>query len=48
VDSIEFDILDDGTNYERIPPRLLHKVWVVAAAEGDDDLRPLKVLEGGG
>jgi hypothetical protein len=25
-DSVELDTLDNGTNYERIPPRLWHKV----------------------
>jgi hypothetical protein len=44
-DSIELDILDDGAYYERILPRLQHKVRVVT--EGDWDLGPLKVLEGG-
>jgi hypothetical protein len=45
-DSIEFDILDDVADYERIPPQLWYKVQVIAAVEGDGDLRPLKVLEG--
>jgi hypothetical protein len=45
---VELNILDDGTNYERILPRLRHKVWVVAAIECDGDLGPLKVLGGGG
>jgi hypothetical protein len=44
----ELDILDPGANYERIPPRLWHKVWVVAVIEGNGDLRPFKVLRGGG
>jgi hypothetical protein len=43
-DSVELDILNDGANYERIPPRLWHKVRVVTAVEGDGDLRPFKVL----
>jgi hypothetical protein len=47
-DSIKLDILDDGADYERIPPWLLYKVWVVAAVKGDGDLRPFKVLRGGG
>jgi hypothetical protein len=43
-DSVELDILDDGVDYERIPPQLWYNVWVVAAVEGDEDIRPLKVL----
>jgi hypothetical protein len=46
-DSIELDVLDDGANYERIPPRLRHKVRVVTAVEGDGDLGPFKVLRVG-
>jgi hypothetical protein len=45
---VELYILDDGVDYERIAPQLQYKVQVVAAIEGDGDLRPLKVLEGGG
>jgi hypothetical protein len=30
-DSVELDILDDGANYERIPPQLWDKVRVVTA-----------------
>jgi hypothetical protein len=47
-DSVELDILDDGANYERIPPRLRHKVLVVTTVEDDVGIRPLKVLRGGG
>jgi hypothetical protein len=47
-DSVELDILDDGIDYEKIPPRLQHKVRVVTVVKGDGDLRPLKVLNGGG
>jgi hypothetical protein len=47
-DSVELDILDDGVDYERIPPQLWYKVRVVTAVEGDGDLGPLKVLGGGG
>jgi hypothetical protein len=39
-DMIEFDILENGANYERVPPRLWHKVQVVAADKGNGDLRP--------
>jgi hypothetical protein len=38
-DSVKLDILDDGANYERIPPRLWYKVWVVTAVKGDGHLR---------
>jgi hypothetical protein len=41
---MELDILDDGANYERIPPQLWHKVWVVTAVIGNRDLRPFKVF----
>jgi hypothetical protein len=44
---VELDILDDGANYERIPPWLWHKVQVVIAVKGDVDLRPFKVVRGG-
>jgi hypothetical protein len=37
-----------GADNERIPPWLWNKFWVVTAIEGDGDLRPLKVLGGGG
>jgi hypothetical protein len=37
-DSVELDILDDGTDYKRIPSQLWHKVWVVNAVEGNGDL----------
>jgi hypothetical protein len=47
-DSVELDILDNGADIERILPWLPNKVRVVAAVEGDGDLRPLKVLGGGG
>jgi hypothetical protein len=47
-DTVELDILDDGTDYERMPPRLRYKVRVVVAVEGDGDIKPLKVLGGGG
>jgi hypothetical protein len=40
-DMVELDILDDGANYERMPPRLWHKVRVVATVKGDGDLGPL-------
>jgi hypothetical protein len=40
-DSVELDILDDGSNNERVSPRLWNKVRVVAVVEGDLDLRPL-------
>jgi hypothetical protein len=33
--------------YERVPLWLCHKVWVVAAVEGDGDLGPLYVLSDG-
>jgi hypothetical protein len=46
-DLVELGILDDGADYERIPPWLWNKVWVVTAVEGDGDLGPLKVLSGG-
>jgi hypothetical protein len=47
-DSVELDVLDNGVNYDRILPQLWHKAQVVAALEGDGDLRSLKVLKGGG
>jgi hypothetical protein len=47
-DTVELDILDDGADYERMPPRLRYKVWVVVVVEGDGDIKPLKVLGGGG
>jgi hypothetical protein len=47
-DSVELDIIDDGASYERILPQLWYKVWVVAVVEGDGDLRPFKLLGGGG
>jgi hypothetical protein len=47
-DSVELDILDDGADFERIPPWLQYKVWVVTVVKGDGDLGPLKVLRGGG
>jgi hypothetical protein len=37
-DSVELDILDDGADYERIPPQLWHKIRVVATVEGNEDL----------
>jgi hypothetical protein len=37
-DSVELDILDDGTNYERIPRRRWHKVLVVVVVKGNGDL----------
>jgi hypothetical protein len=40
-DSVEFCILDDGADDERIPPRLWHKVRVVTVVKGDGDLGPL-------
>jgi hypothetical protein len=40
-DSDELYILDDGIDDERVPPLLWYKVQVVAAIEGDGDLRPL-------
>jgi hypothetical protein len=46
-DSVELDILDDGADYERISPWLWYKVRLIAAVEGDGDLRLLKVLGGG-
>jgi hypothetical protein len=39
-DSVELNILDDGVDYKRVPPRLWHKVRVVTAIEGNGDLRP--------
>jgi hypothetical protein len=47
-DSVELDILDDGANYETIPPQLSYKVRVVTAVKGDGDLKLFKVLRGGG
>jgi hypothetical protein len=32
-DSIELDILDNGANNERVPPRHWYKVWVVTMVE---------------
>jgi hypothetical protein len=46
--SVELNILYDGAHYQGIPPRLWYKVWVVATVEGNGDLRPSKVLGGGG
>jgi hypothetical protein len=46
--SVELDVLYDWADYQRIPPRLWNKVWVVTAVEGDGDLGPSKVLGGGG
>jgi hypothetical protein len=47
-DSIELDILDNGVNYERIPPWLWHKVGVVTVVKGNGDLEPFKVLRDAG
>jgi hypothetical protein len=47
-DSVELDVLDDGATYERILPRVWHKVQVFTTVEGDGDLEPFKVLGGGG
>jgi hypothetical protein len=46
--SVELNILYDGADYLAIPPRLWYKVWVVTAVESNGDLRPSKVLGGGG
>jgi hypothetical protein len=46
--TVELDIFYDGADYQRIPPRLWNKVRVVAVVEGNGDLRPSKVLRGGG
>jgi hypothetical protein len=46
-DSVKLDILDDGANYERIPPQLWYKVWMVTVVEGNGDLGLFKVLRGG-
>jgi hypothetical protein len=46
--SVELDVLDDGATYERILPRVWHKVRVFTTVEGDGDLEPFKVLGGGG
>jgi hypothetical protein len=43
---IELDVLDDGADNQRVPTQLWDKVWVVAAIEGDGNLRSLQVLEG--
>jgi hypothetical protein len=43
-DSVELDILDDGANDKRIPPRLWYEVQVVTTVKDDGDLGPLKVL----
>jgi hypothetical protein len=46
--SIDLDILYDGADYQRVPPRLWDKFRVVATVDGDGDLEPSKVLGGGG
>jgi hypothetical protein len=45
---VELDVLYDGVDYQRILPQLWNKVRVVTVVEGDEDLRPSKVLRGGG
>jgi hypothetical protein len=44
-DSVELDVLDNGANNERVPPRLWYKVRVVIVVEGDGDLRHFRYSE---
>jgi hypothetical protein len=46
--SVKLDVLYNGAYYQRIQPWLWNKVRVVTTVEGDGDLRPSKVLRGGG
>jgi hypothetical protein len=46
--SIELDVLYNGANNQRVPPRHWNKVWVVTAIEDDGYLKPSKVLGCGG
>jgi hypothetical protein len=45
---VELDVLYDGADNKRVPPRLWHNVRVVTTVKGDGDLGPSKVLGGGG
>jgi hypothetical protein len=45
--SIELDVFYNGADYQRIPPWLWYKVWVVTVVDGNGDLRQSKVLRGG-
>jgi hypothetical protein len=46
--SVELNVLNNGVDYQGIPPRLGYKVQVVTVVEGNGDLGPSKVLRGGG